>query len=117
MQRFFAGQRRRFRDRGNKGYRAGHCPPVLRKKVASVAIAAIDADTPPTAAGPWRLETGATVLGHRPGCDRRRRNPKPPYAQAEDTFGRAFSLGQERGRLITIARIETLTEREWDMKP
>jgi meso-butanediol dehydrogenase/(S,S)-butanediol dehydrogenase/diacetyl reductase len=109
MQRF-AGQTV-FVTGGNKGIGLGIATRFAQEG-ASVAIAAIDADTPTTAQA-LAAETGATVLGIvldvTDGAA-----IKAAYAQAEDTLG-ALSVSVQNAGVITIARIEDLTEREWDM--
>lgn len=96
---------------GNKGIGHG-IATRFAEEGAKVAIAAIDADTPDVAAALARA-TGAEVLGlvldvtdaaavHR------------VYATVEAELG-ALSVSVQNAGVITIAKVEDLTEREWDM--
>ncbi len=96
---------------GNKGIGRG-IATRFASEGAKVAIAAIDADTA-TAAQAIADETGAEVLGlvldvtDAPAV-------KAAFAEVEARLG-VLSVSVQNAGVITIARIEDLTEREWDM--
>ena len=105
----FAGQTV-FVTGGNKGIGRGIAGRFAREG-ARVAIAAIDADTPDAAAA-LAAETGTEVLGlvldvtdaAAVGA---------AYAAVEAALG-PISVSVQNAGVITIARVEDLTEREWD---
>ena len=106
----FAGQTV-FVTGGNKGIGRGIATRFAQEG-ANVAIAAIEKDTP-EAATAIAAETGAKVLGLQldvtdPAAIRE------AYAAIEATLG-ALSVSVQNAGVITIAKVEDLTEREWDL--
>jgi meso-butanediol dehydrogenase/(S,S)-butanediol dehydrogenase/diacetyl reductase len=96
---------------GNKGIGRGIATRFAQEG-AKVAIAAIEKDTPDAAAA-IAAETGATVLG-LPLDVTDAAAVKAAYAEAEAKLG-PLSVSVQNAGVITIARVEDLTEREWDM--
>lgn len=105
----FAGQTV-FVTGGNKGIGRGIAGRFAREG-ARVAIAAIDADTP-DAAKALAAETGAEVLGLVLDVSDAAA-VGAAYAAAEAALG-PISVSVQNAGVITIARVEDLTEREWD---
>ena len=96
---------------GNKGIGRGIALRFAQEG-AKVAIAAVESTTPEAAAA-LAEETGAQVLGlvldvTDPQAVR------AAYAEAEAKLG-ALSVSVQNAGVITIARVEDLTEREWDL--
>lgn len=108
---------RRFADQtvfvtgGNKGIGAG-IARRFAEEGAKVAIAAIDKDTPDVAAS-LSEATGAQVIGLVLDVTNAEA-VKEAYATAEDKLG-ALSISVQNAGVITIAKVENLTEREWDL--
>jgi meso-butanediol dehydrogenase/(S,S)-butanediol dehydrogenase/diacetyl reductase len=96
---------------GNKGIGRG-IATRLAQEGARVAIAAIDRDTPEAAAA-LAAETGATTLGLILDVTDATA-VRAAYAEAEARLG-ALSVSVQNAGVITIARVEDLTEGEWDM--
>lgn len=106
----FAGQTV-FVTGGNKGIGRG-IAKRFAEEGANVAIAAIEADTPEAAAA-LALETGAQVIGLRLDVTDAEA-VRASYDAAEAQLG-PISVSVQNAGVITIARIENLTEREWDL--
>src|SRR5690349_8124635 len=106
----FAGQTV-FVTGGNKGIGRG-----IAKRFASegakVAIAAIEKDTP-AAAKALAEETSAEVLGLALDVTDAKA-VQEAYAEAEAKLG-SLSVSVQNAGVITIAKVEDLTEREWDL--
>jgi meso-butanediol dehydrogenase / (S,S)-butanediol dehydrogenase / diacetyl reductase len=96
---------------GNKGIGLGIATRFATEG-ARVAIAAIDADTPEVARQ-LADRTGAQVLGLVLDVSDAAAI-RSAYAQAEAALG-AISVSVQNAGVITIARVEDLTEAEWDL--
>ena len=106
----FAGQTI-FVTGGNKGIGRG-IAKRFAEEGAKVAIAAIEADTP-EAATALAAETGAQVIGLRLDVTDAEA-VRAAYDAAEAQLG-PISVSVQNAGVITIARVENLTEREWDL--
>lgn len=95
---------------GNKGIGHGIATRFAQEG-AKVAIAAIEKDTPETARQ-IAAETGAEVLGLVLDVTDRAAIADA-YAQAEARLG-PLSVSVQNAGVITIAKVEDLTERDWD---
>lgn len=95
---------------GNKGIGRG-IAKRFAEEGATVAIAAIDKDTPEAAAA-LSAETGAQVLGLCLDVTDAKA-VAAAYAEAESALG-PLSVSVQNAGVITIAKVEDLTEREWD---
>lgn len=95
---------------GNKGIGRG-IAKRFAEEGASVAIAAIEKDTA-EAANSLAQETGATVLGLTLDVTDAAA-VREAYGEAEAKLG-AISVSVQNAGVITIAKVEDLTEREWD---
>jgi meso-butanediol dehydrogenase/(S,S)-butanediol dehydrogenase/diacetyl reductase len=96
---------------GNKGIGYGIATRFAAEG-ARVAIAAIEKDTPDKAAA-LAAETGAHTLGvHLDVTDSKA--VAEAYAETEKRFG-AISVSVQNAGVITIAKVENLTEHEWDL--
>jgi meso-butanediol dehydrogenase/(S,S)-butanediol dehydrogenase/diacetyl reductase len=95
---------------GNKGIGRGIATRFAQDG-AKVAIAAIDQDTP-DAAAQIAAETGAQVLGLVLDVTDRDAIAQA-YGEAEAKLG-PLSVSVQNAGVITIAKVEDLTEREWD---
>lgn len=96
---------------GNKGIGRGIATRFAQEG-AKVAIAAIDADTPEVA----RMiaeETGAEMIGLKLDVTDAAAI-KDAYGEAEEKLG-PLSVSVQNAGVITIAKVENLTEREWDL--
>jgi meso-butanediol dehydrogenase/(S,S)-butanediol dehydrogenase/diacetyl reductase len=96
---------------GNKGIGRGIASRFAAEG-ASVAIAAIETDTPDVAAA-LGAEAGTPTLGICLDVTDAKA-VAAAYAEAEARLG-AISVSVQNAGVITIARIEDLTEREWDL--
>ena len=96
---------------GNKGIGRGIATRFAQEG-AKVAIAAIEKDTADAAAA-IAAETGAQVLGLTLDVTDAAA-VKAAYAEAEAKLG-PLSVSVQNAGVITIAKVEDLTEREWDM--
>ncbi len=96
---------------GNKGIGRGIAVRFAREG-ARVAIAAIDRDTPDAAAA-IAAETGAQVAGFVLDVTDAAA-VREAYGAAEAALG-PLSVSVQNAGVITIARVEDLTEREWDL--
>ncbi|AOF93843.1 SDR family oxidoreductase [Sinorhizobium sp. RAC02] len=106
----FAGQTV-FVTGGNKGIGRG-IAKRFAEEGAKVAIAAIEKDTV-EAATTLANETGAEILGL--ALDVTDANAvQEAYGEAEVKLG-AISVSVQNAGVITIAKVENLTEREWDL--
>ena len=106
----FAGQTV-FVTGGNKGIGRGIATRFAAEG-ANVAIAAIERDTP-DAASAIAADTGATVMGLTLDVTDAAA-VKAAYAEVEAKLG-PLSVSVQNAGVITIAKVEDLTEREWDM--
>jgi len=106
----FAGQTV-FVTGGNKGIGRG-IAKRFAEEGAKVAIAAIEKDMA-AAAGTLAEETGAEVLGLALDVTDARA-VREAYGEAEAKLG-AISVSVQNAGVITIAKVENLTEREWDL--
>jgi meso-butanediol dehydrogenase/(S,S)-butanediol dehydrogenase/diacetyl reductase len=106
----FAGQTV-FVTGGNKGIGRG-IAKRFADEGARVAIAAIEKDTPAAAAA-LAEETGAAVIGVVLDVTDARA-VQDAYGAAESKLG-AISVSVQNAGVITIAKVEDLTEREWDL--
>ncbi|PZQ96984.1 MAG: SDR family oxidoreductase [Cereibacter sphaeroides] len=106
----FAGQTV-FVTGGNKGIGRGIATRFAQEG-ARVAIAAIEAETSDAAASIAK-ETGAEVLGLVLDVTDAKA-VQDAYGKAEEAFG-PISVSVQNAGVITIAKIEDLTEREWDL--
>lgn len=95
---------------GNKGI-GGGIARRFAQEGARIAIAAIDKDTPAAAAA-LADETGAEVLGLVLDVTDAAA-VREAYGEAEAKLG-ALSVSVQNAGVITIARVEDLTEKEWD---
>lgn len=108
---------RRFADQsvfvtgGNKGIGHG-IARRFAEEGAKVAIAAIDKDTPEVAAA-LAEEIGTEVVGLVLDVTDAQA-VRDAYAQAEGKLG-SLSVSVQNAGVITIAKVENLTEREWDL--
>lgn len=96
---------------GNKGIGRGIATRFAQEG-ARVAIAAIEKDTAESAAA-IAAETGAQVLGLVLDVTDAAA-VKATYAEVEARLG-PLSVSVQNAGVITIARVEDLTEREWDL--
>lgn len=96
---------------GNKGIGRGIATRFAQEG-AKVAIAGIEKDTPDAAAA-IAAETGATVLGLVLDVTDQAAIAEA-YAEVEAKLG-PLSVSVQNAGVITIARVENLTEREWDL--
>lgn len=106
----FAGQTV-FITGGNKGIGRGVAARFAQEG-AKVAIAAIDRDTP-AAAEELAQETNAEVLGLTLDVTDAK-SVREAYCEAEAKLG-ALSVSVQNAGVITIAKVENLTEKEWDL--
>lgn len=95
---------------GNKGIGRG-IAKRFAEEGAKVAIAAIDKDTP-DAASALAEETGATVKGYVLDVTDLKA-VREVYGDAEAALG-PLSVSVQNAGVITIAKVEDLTEKEWD---
>lgn len=96
---------------GNKGIGRGIARRFAQEG-ARVAIAAIEDDTP-LAAESLAAETGAEVMGLVLDVTDAAA-VRQAYGEAEERLG-PLSVSVQNAGVITIARVEDLTEREWDL--
>ncbi len=106
----FAGQTI-FVTGGNRGIGRG-IAARFASEGANVAIAAIEKDTPDAAAA-LAQETGAQVMGFVLDVTDAAA-VRETFADVEANLG-PLSVSVQNAGVITIARVEDLTEREWDM--
>ncbi|MGY3478673.1 SDR family oxidoreductase [Bradyrhizobium ottawaense] len=106
----FAGQTV-FVTGGNKGIGRG-IAKRFAEEGAKVAIAAIEKDTIEAAAALAR-ETGAEVIGLALDVTDGKA-VQEAYGETEAKIG-AISISVQNAGVITIAKVENLTEREWDL--
>jgi meso-butanediol dehydrogenase/(S,S)-butanediol dehydrogenase/diacetyl reductase len=106
----FAGQTV-FVTGGNKGIGRGIATRFAAEG-ASVAIAAIESDTPDAARAIAEV-TGETVLGFKLDVTDATAI-REVYAEVEAKLG-PLSVSVQNAGVITIAKVEDLTEGEWDM--
>jgi meso-butanediol dehydrogenase / (S,S)-butanediol dehydrogenase / diacetyl reductase len=95
---------------GNKGIGRG-IARRFAEEGAKVAIAAIDKDTP-DAAATLAEETGATVRGYILDVTDAKAI-REVYEEAEAALG-PLAVSVQNAGVITIAKVEDLTEKEWD---
>jgi meso-butanediol dehydrogenase/(S,S)-butanediol dehydrogenase/diacetyl reductase len=96
---------------GNKGIGRGIAARFAAEG-ARVAIAAIEKDTPEAAAA-LATESGAEMLGLQLDVTDRQAVTEA-YARAEAELG-PIPVSVQNAGVITIAKVEDLTEREWDL--
>lgn len=96
---------------GNKGIGRG-IATRFASEGAKVAIAAVETDTA-EAAEAIAQETGAKVIGLKLDVTDAGAVAEA-YAEAESRLG-ALSVSVQNAGVITIAKVEDLTEREWDL--
>ncbi len=96
---------------GNKGIGLG-IAKRFAEEGANVAIAAIDKDTPEAAIA-LAQETGVNVLGLVLDVTDAKA-VQQAFEEAEAKLG-AISVSVQNAGVITIAEVEDLTEREWDL--
>ena len=96
---------------GNKGIGRGIATRFAREG-ARVTIAAIEKDTPEVARA-LAAETGAEVLGLALDVTDAKAVAEA-YAEAEAKLG-PLSVSVQNAGVITIAKVEDLTERDWDL--
>jgi meso-butanediol dehydrogenase/(S,S)-butanediol dehydrogenase/diacetyl reductase len=106
----FAGQTV-FVTGGNKGIGRG-IAKRFAEEGAKVAIAAIEKDTPAVAQA-LAEETGAEVIGLALDVTDATA-VQESYGEAEANLG-PISVSVQNAGVITIAKVENLTEREWDL--
>ncbi|WP_137129984.1 SDR family oxidoreductase [Rhizobium sp. FY34] len=106
----FAGQTV-FVTGGNKGIGAG-IAKRFAEEGAKVAIAAIDKDTPDTASKLADM-TGTEVIGLVLDVTDGKA-VQDAFGEAEARLG-PLSISVQNAGVITIAKVENLTEREWDL--
>ncbi|MXN53727.1 SDR family oxidoreductase [Shinella sp. AETb1-6] len=106
----FAGQTV-FVTGGNKGIGRG-IAKRFAEEGAKVVIAAIEQDTADAAAA-LANETGAEILGLTLDVTDAKA-VQEAYGEAETKLG-AISVSVQNAGVITIAKVENLTEREWDL--
>lgn len=106
----FAGQAV-FVTGGNKGIGRG-IAKRFAEEGAKVAIAAVEKDTPDAALA-LAQETGAEVIGLQLDVTDAKA-VRDAYEQAEAKLG-AISVSVQNAGVITIAKVEDLTESEWDL--
>ena len=95
---------------GNKGIGRG-IAKRFAEEGAKVAIAAIDKDTPDAAAA-LAEETGAIIKGYILDVTDAKAI-REVYREAEAALG-PLSVSVQNAGVITIAKVEDLTEKEWD---
>lgn len=95
---------------GNKGIGRG-IAKRFAEEGAKVAIAAIDKDTPDAAAA-LAEETGAIIKGYVLDVTDAKAI-REVYGEAEAVLG-PLSVSVQNAGVITIAKVEDLTEKEWD---
>jgi meso-butanediol dehydrogenase/(S,S)-butanediol dehydrogenase/diacetyl reductase len=95
---------------GNKGIGRG-IAKRFAEEGAKVAIAAIDKDTPDAAAA-LAEETGAIIKGYVLDVTDAKA-VREVYGEAEAALG-PLSVSVQNAGVITIAKVEDLTEKEWD---
>ena len=96
---------------GNKGI-GGGIARRFAEEGAKVAIAAIEKDTP-AAVEALATETGAEVLGLALDVTDAKA-VREAYGEVEAKLG-TLSVSVQNAGVITIAKVEDLTEREWDL--
>jgi meso-butanediol dehydrogenase / (S,S)-butanediol dehydrogenase / diacetyl reductase len=96
---------------GNKGIGRGIAARFAAEG-ARVAIAAIEKDTPEAAAA-LATESGTEILGLQLDVTDRQAVAEA-YARAEAELG-PIAVSVQNAGVITIAKVEDLTEREWDL--
>ena len=96
---------------GNKGI-GGGIARRFAEEGAKVAIAAIEKDTPASAEA-LATETGAEVLGLALDVTDAKA-VREVYGEVEAKLG-TLSVSVQNAGVITIAKVEDLTEREWDL--
>jgi meso-butanediol dehydrogenase/(S,S)-butanediol dehydrogenase/diacetyl reductase len=96
---------------GNKGIGRGIATRFAQEG-AKIAIAALEQDTPAVAEA-LAQETGAQVLGLTLDVTDAKA-VREAYGEAEAQLG-AMSVSVQNAGVITIAKVENLSEREWDL--